>query len=879
MKHPHPCNYLPLVASLLLAFPAYAGEAGRFQFVNGTVSVLDAAGKSRPARKGETLNEGDTVVTAPGSSAQVRMSDGGFMAVRPDTRLKVDQYRYAGKEDGSEKGLVSLVKGGFRTITGAIGRTNKENYRISTPAATIGIRGTDHEPVHIPPPAPGEVPMGPPGTYDKVNVGKTFLQTPQGAADIGPNQVGYVAGLDSKPTLLPAMPDFYKATTQPGKQDDGKDGKDKKDNGQQGSGGDGKKGDGNGKSTNGANNGGEGGDGTVRTSSQDAQAAAPAGGATGAAPAPAATTPPPTAASNLTGTDSSGNTLNLTKQVTVTPSGEEIPLGESYSQRTQMLTSFAYNTGMYTEHRSSSYAGYVITDSQGRPVSMFDTDDKDGEYRYLVISGGTGGAHQAGHYASTGVTYGRWVGSTLAGVDYIGGLPVPFSGVVPLTGFDWVMGPDVSPGYLPMVLTGTATYAIDGYTSPRNQSGILGTLDVGNTNLSIDFTKQAATARVSVVVNGWTWNAQATDVRLHGDGSFGAYTSAVSDGHDQLSLSTTDGSTSYNSWTASGAWGSLRGSLFGSGLSGAGLTYSFGANNGESVGGAIAYYGATQSTAIPYRGVLTAWGQMPAVATMTVPSSLDARYDHYVDGGFMATSRVTTDPTTGAPLVFDGRLPVAVVNPCGMGSCDYVADLPASFSLNGGAVGVLSNAGKDPTTGISWGRWGMPAGGMTVTDRITGATHNVSLDPLAVHSLIFPTRTGAISLPLTGTASYTVVGHTNPTNNLGNIGTLSAATLNANFTNHTVDTSVALSIASQNWTASATAVPIQNGGFFMAQTGNGVAHLNVTCTGASCGSTNAGTVVGAFSGATGEGAGIAYSLNTKAAPINTTVSGVVAFKR
>lgn len=199
------------------AFPALAEvSAGRFQFVSGDVRVLDSSGRERAAAKGANINEGDTIVTVGGASAQVSLVDNGFIAVRPDTRLKIETYKYNGREDGSEKGLFSLVRGGFRAITGVIGRSNKDNYQIKTPAATIGIRGTDHEPMFIPPPLPGEIAIGKPGAYDKVNIGQAYIQTPQGIANIGPNQVGYVSGLDAKPTLLPTLPDFYKATPLPG---------------------------------------------------------------------------------------------------------------------------------------------------------------------------------------------------------------------------------------------------------------------------------------------------------------------------------------------------------------------------------------------------------------------------------------------------------------------------------------------------------------------------------------------------------------------------------------------------------------------------------------------------------------------------------------
>lgn len=209
---------------LCAALHASAASIGFVQFSAGDVKIRNAAGQVRDAVKGATLEEGDTLLTAAGASAQLKMSDGGILAIRPETELKLDTYRYAGKEDGNERAIMSLVKGGFRTITGIIGRSNKQNYTVNTPTATIGIRGTDHEPVVIPAiPVAGQ-PPAPPGTYDKVNVGQAYIRTPMGEVNIRQNQVGYAAP-NQAPTLLPKVPEFFKATppvkqAQPGQKEE-----------------------------------------------------------------------------------------------------------------------------------------------------------------------------------------------------------------------------------------------------------------------------------------------------------------------------------------------------------------------------------------------------------------------------------------------------------------------------------------------------------------------------------------------------------------------------------------------------------------------------------------------------------------------------------
>lgn len=201
------------VVFLLPVTTAFADPVGRVQFVAGIVN-LEAKGRAvRPLQKGDAIEEGDAVITGRLGQAQLLMFDDAIIAVRPDTRLLFETYRYSGKPDGTEQGVMALVRGGFRTITGFIGRTRPGAYRVTTPTATIGIRGTDHEPLYIPPPAPGETPLGPPGTYNKVNSGQTFIENASGRIDIGPNQAGFAPPTPNvAPIRLPQIPAFMRGT-------------------------------------------------------------------------------------------------------------------------------------------------------------------------------------------------------------------------------------------------------------------------------------------------------------------------------------------------------------------------------------------------------------------------------------------------------------------------------------------------------------------------------------------------------------------------------------------------------------------------------------------------------------------------------------------
>lgn len=134
-----------LLATILVALPmaGLAAPAARIDFTVGNVAAINKAGQSRALAKGAQIEEGETISTNNGR-AQLRFTDGAYVSLQPQSEFRIDQYRFDGKQDGSEKAFLSLLKGGLRTITGFVGRTNKKNYQVSTTVATIGIRGTEY---------------------------------------------------------------------------------------------------------------------------------------------------------------------------------------------------------------------------------------------------------------------------------------------------------------------------------------------------------------------------------------------------------------------------------------------------------------------------------------------------------------------------------------------------------------------------------------------------------------------------------------------------------------------------------------------------------------------------------------------------------------
>jgi hypothetical protein len=178
--------------------------AGNIISSSGPVEA-QSNGRTRLLAKGDSVCVGETIVTQQSGMVQVRMIDDGLIAIKSQTKLKIEKFAFNGTEQDSS--LISLFRGSSRFVTGKLGKLHPQYDLIQTPNATIGVRGTDHVATVI---LPGNSAGYSAGTYDKVNQGITFIRTDKGEIDIYPNQVGLAESMNEAPALLNVIPDFYR---------------------------------------------------------------------------------------------------------------------------------------------------------------------------------------------------------------------------------------------------------------------------------------------------------------------------------------------------------------------------------------------------------------------------------------------------------------------------------------------------------------------------------------------------------------------------------------------------------------------------------------------------------------------------------------------
>jgi hypothetical protein len=433
------------------------------------------------------------------------------------------------------------------------------------------------------------------------------------------------------------------------------------------------------------------------------------------------------------------------------------------------------------------------------------------------------------------ITWGRWANASIGFFGGGGATAVPGS-------IHWINAPSGYPAYLAEVLTGTATYTLAGGTNPTNQNNIVGT--VGSAALNVNFTDRTLgfSANISMPASGGaaagSWQMTAVNVPIALD-SFYAST------QDRLRITNGTGS---NSSSSNDLAGSIQGSFAGTGLSAAVLGYGISDStasdlaNWQFVSGVLLFVGVRQDPTAEYREgrVSDANGSLSQFVQSFATTDRPAEVTANAQGGLTAFSAPSA--TLGAHATY------------ALGSAQIV------------------QSGLDPETGMVWGRWG---GGTATVTRGT-QSEQLFLNSRSLHYIFAGTQSGPVTLPLTGTGVYDVIGSTSPTDFNGHVGTLNSATLNANFSNRTADATVNIAIAGQTWNASATGMGIYRDQYFSAYTGTPIqgvpnpAPLVISCT-PNCGQGASGSFDGFFTGRSGQRAGMMYNMGGN--------QGAIAFGR
>ncbi len=133
-------TFLTVFAVVVLA-SAGIGQSALKIGVTAAVSnkvTGSSGGGSRPLRAGDGVFQNQVIRTGVSSSAQLLFKDETALTVGPGSRVKLDRFIYnPNKRTGDI--VINTTKGAFRFVTG---NAKSASYKIRTPVALIGVRGT-----------------------------------------------------------------------------------------------------------------------------------------------------------------------------------------------------------------------------------------------------------------------------------------------------------------------------------------------------------------------------------------------------------------------------------------------------------------------------------------------------------------------------------------------------------------------------------------------------------------------------------------------------------------------------------------------------------------------------------------------------------------
>jgi len=124
--------------SLVVAMPAFAaeeiGKAERIE--NAVTGRIDALARNLAVP--DVVHRNEQITTKEAAQAHLRFKDETDLRLGPQASLKLDAFVYS----GDAKSGMELAAGAMRFVSGT---GPKGSYRITTPVATIGLRGTTVE--------------------------------------------------------------------------------------------------------------------------------------------------------------------------------------------------------------------------------------------------------------------------------------------------------------------------------------------------------------------------------------------------------------------------------------------------------------------------------------------------------------------------------------------------------------------------------------------------------------------------------------------------------------------------------------------------------------------------------------------------------------
>ena len=107
-------------------------------------AYLDSPGQPTAAASvGSVIKVGDRITTGTNGHVHIQFEDDALVSVRPDSRLEIVRYDFNPDRPELSSVKFNLIEGITRSISGQAAKAARQRFRLNTPIAAIGVRGTD----------------------------------------------------------------------------------------------------------------------------------------------------------------------------------------------------------------------------------------------------------------------------------------------------------------------------------------------------------------------------------------------------------------------------------------------------------------------------------------------------------------------------------------------------------------------------------------------------------------------------------------------------------------------------------------------------------------------------------------------------------------
>jgi len=127
--------------AVLLVHPARAQDVGQIKVSKGAVSI-ERSGQKLPATVGAKVQPGDVLKTGGDGSVGILFVDASLLSAGPNSVLAIDKFVF---DSTTNQGAFesTLTKGTLSAVSGKIAKQSPDAMKVKTPAAVLGVRGTE----------------------------------------------------------------------------------------------------------------------------------------------------------------------------------------------------------------------------------------------------------------------------------------------------------------------------------------------------------------------------------------------------------------------------------------------------------------------------------------------------------------------------------------------------------------------------------------------------------------------------------------------------------------------------------------------------------------------------------------------------------------